>query len=144
MNNKKYKLVGISLKNLQEKLQKVSYYIIDKKSMVGQRMLSLIDMRLRQAFLKSNELFRRRSIIMFGDFRQLLPVLNLLMYANNTLNDVAFKNELTAYKQFTEMYELNIVQWQSGESEEQQRFRDILLRLRDGNSNLADWNTLTN
>src|SRR4051794_2083720 len=75
MNNKKYKLVGIDLKNLQEKLQKVSYYIIDEKSIVGRRMLSLIDMRLRQAFPESNELFRRRSIIMFGDFRQLLPVL---------------------------------------------------------------------
>ena len=107
-------------------------------------MLSLIDMKLRQAFLKSNKPFERRSIIMFGDFRQLLPVLNLLMYANNALNDIAFKNELAAYKQFTEVYKLNIVQQQSGESEEQQRFRDILLRLRNGDSSLADWNTLTN
>ena len=118
--------------------------MIDEKSMIGQRMLSLIDMRLKQAFLESNEPFRGRSIIMFGDFEQLLPVLDLLMYANNASNDVAFKNELATYKQFTEVYKFNIVQWQSGESEEQQRFRDILLRLCNGNSSLADWNTLTN
>jgi len=61
-------------------------------------MLSLINMRLRQAFSESNEPFRDRSIIMFGDFRQLLPILNLLMYANNVSNDVAFKNELAIYK----------------------------------------------
>jgi ATP-dependent DNA helicase PIF1 len=144
MNDKKYELVGIGLKNLQEKLQEVSYYIIDEKSMVGRRMLGLIDMRLRQAFPESNEPFGGRSIIMFGDFGQLPPVLDLPMYANNASNDAASKNGLAAYKQFTEVYELDIVQRQSGESEEQQRFRDILLRLRDGDSSLADWNTLTN
>src|SRR4051794_19369661 len=106
-------------------------------------MLSLINMRLRQVFSESNEPFRRRSIIMFGDFRQLLPVLVLLMYANNVSNNMAFKNRLATYKQFIEVYKLNIMQQQSEEFEEQQRFRNILLRLRNRDSSLADWNTLT-
>ena len=42
------------------------------------------------------------------------------------------------------MYELNIVQWQSEESEEQRSFRDLLLRLREGGNTLDDWKILTN
>jgi hypothetical protein len=49
--------------------------------MVGCRMLTLIDMRLRQAFSEhSNEPFGGRSIILFGDFGQLPPVFDLPMY----------------------------------------------------------------
>src|ERR1043165_6825967 len=84
INKKKVDLKGIRLKQFQEKLQDVIYFIIDEKSMVGRRMLSLIDTRMRQAFLKNkNKAFSRRSIILFGDFEQLLPVLDLPMYANN-------------------------------------------------------------
>ena len=42
------------LKQLQDKLKDVRYIIIDEKSMIGRRMLALIDMRLRQAFPKHN------------------------------------------------------------------------------------------
>ena len=35
MNDKKYELNSIRLKQLQERLQNVSYFIIDEKSMVG-------------------------------------------------------------------------------------------------------------
>src|SRR5271154_6599391 len=65
---------GERLKQLQERLENVKYIIIDEKSMVGRRMLSLIDIRLRQAFPKyNNELFDGRSIILFGNFGQLPP-----------------------------------------------------------------------
>jgi hypothetical protein len=43
-------LNGDRLKKLQKKLEDIKYFIIDEKSMVGRRMLALIDMRLRQAF----------------------------------------------------------------------------------------------
>jgi len=47
------------------KLQDVQYFIIDEKSMVGRRMLGLIDTRL---FRKNkNEPFGGRLIILFGD-----------------------------------------------------------------------------
>jgi hypothetical protein len=51
-------------------------------------------------------------------------------------------NGIAAYNQFQEVYKLDVVQRQSGNSKKQQDFRDILLRLRDGESTLADWKML--
>src|SRR5688572_10318458 len=42
MKDKKYELNGNRLKQLQERLENVSYFIIDEKSMVGRRMLGII------------------------------------------------------------------------------------------------------
>ena len=54
---------GKWLKQLQKRLHKIHYIIIDEKSMVGRRMLGLIDMRLRQAFSekRTNHLAADRS-----------------------------------------------------------------------------------
>jgi len=41
------------------------------------------------------------------------------------------------------VYKLDIVQRQLGDNEEQQEFRDILLRLRKEESNLNDWQKLS-
>ena len=108
-------------------------------------MLGLIDMRLKQAFPaeKKNEPFGGRSIIMFSDFGQIPPVLDLPMYADNVSRCRMSNNGAAAYKQFNEVYELDVIQRQSGESEEQRQFRDILLRMREGESSLDDWKTLT-
>src|ERR1044072_3260901 len=84
-NNKYLDIKGERLKLLQERLKSVSYIIIDEKSMVGRRILSLIDLRLRQAFPDhNNEPFGGRSVIMFGDFGQLPPVLDLPVYAKTS------------------------------------------------------------
>ena len=41
-------------------------------------------MRLRQAFsANKNEPFKKRSIIIFDDFSQLPPILDLSIYVNN-------------------------------------------------------------
>src|SRR5204862_123567 len=70
------------LKKLQKKLEGVKYIIIDEKSMVGRRMLALIDLRLRQAFPEQqNQVFGGRSVILVGDFGQLPPVLDEPMYS---------------------------------------------------------------
>ena len=82
-NNKNLDINGERLKLLQDRLQNVRYIIIDEKSMVGRRMLGLIDMRLRKAFPEhNNEPFGGRSVIMLGDFGQLPPVLDLSIYAD--------------------------------------------------------------
>lgn len=135
---------GERLKQLQERLQDVQYVIIDEKSMVGRRMIGQIDTRLRQAFPEhKNEPFGGRSIILFGDFGQLPPVLDLPMYTTEISRDPVSNNGMVAYKHFSEAFKLDIVQRQSGGSEEQQEFRHILLRLRDGESILNDWRKLS-
>jgi ATP-dependent DNA helicase PIF1 len=136
-------LSGERLKILQNRLQGIKYVIIDEKSMVGRRMLALVDMRLRQAFPEhQNQVFGGRSVILVGDFGQLPPVLDEPMYSKIPRRHPLSTDGITAYKQFREAYKLDAVQRQSGDSEEQRNFRDLLLRMRDGESTLADWNLL--
>ena len=101
INDNNVDLNSNKLKQLQERLKDVTYFIIDEKSMVGRRMLRLIDTRLRQAFPNhKNESFGRRSIIMFGDFGQLPPVLDLSMYTTNVSHDIISKDGIASYKHF--------------------------------------------
>ncbi|CAG8690619.1 9574_t:CDS:2, partial [Scutellospora calospora] len=135
---------GERLKQLQNRLQNIIYLIIDEKSMIGRRMLALINLRLRQAFPEHNNTpFGGRSIILVGDFGQLPPVLDHPMYTTTILRDPLSNNGIVAYKQFREVYKLDIVQRQSGDSEEQRNFRDILLRLCNGKSTISNWRILT-
>src|SRR6266498_710392 len=67
LNDKNIDVNGDRMKQLQERLENIIYFIIDEKSIVGRQMLALIDKRLRQAFPEhKNEPFGGRSIIMFG------------------------------------------------------------------------------
>src|ERR1700722_11402912 len=135
---------GERLKQLQERLQGVHYVIIDEKSMVGRRMLAQIDTRLRQAFPENKNVpFGGRSIILFGDFGQLPPVLDLPMYTTNISRNETSNNGIASYKNFSEACKLDIIQRQSGDSEEQKAFRNLLLRLRDGECHMNDWIMLT-
>ena len=107
-------------------------------------MFAAIDKRLREAFPESkNEPFGGRSIILFGDFGQLPPVLDLPMYATNISHDINSNDGIASYKNFREVYKLDVIQRQSGDCEEQKVFREILLRLRDGDCNLDDWKKLS-
>jgi hypothetical protein len=144
INNKRSDLEGNRLKQVQERLKNIIYFIIDEKSMVGRRMLALVDKRLREAFPENkSEPFGGRSIILFGDFGQLPPVLDLPMYAKNVSHDTTSNDGIASYKNFREVYKLDVIQRQSGDSEEQKGFREILLRLRNGESSLDDWQKLS-
>ncbi|GBC15565.1 ATP-dependent DNA helicase PIF1 [Rhizophagus irregularis DAOM 181602=DAOM 197198] len=143
ISNNKLDLNGERLKKLQKKLEGVEYLIIDEKSMVGRRMLALIDMRLRQAFpQKQNKVFGGRSIILVGDFGQLPPVRDEPMYSKIS-RDTLSNEGIKTYRQFREVYKLDVIQRQSGDSDVQRKFRAILLRMRDGESTLDDWKELT-
>src|SRR3954451_692592 len=79
---------------------------------------------------------------MLGDFGQLPPVLDLLVYVNIP-RDPLSNSGLAAYNLFKEVYKLDVIQRQSGNSQEQQDFRNLLLRLRNGKTTLDDWKALT-
>ncbi len=91
-------------------------------------MLALIDLQLRQAFLEyQNHVFSGRSIILVGDFEQLPPVLDEPMYSQIPQHDTLSNDSITAYRQFQEVYKLDVIQRQSGDSDDQRNFRAILL-----------------
>ena len=58
VSSKTFDLTGKNLKKLQSKLDGVYYFVINKKSMVKQRILALIDLCLHQAFpMCENQVF---------------------------------------------------------------------------------------
>ncbi|CAB4412397.1 unnamed protein product [Rhizophagus irregularis] len=143
-NSKNLELDSRRLKQLQERLKKVIYLIIDEKSMVRHRILAVIDVRLRQAFPEnSKEPFGGRSIILLGDFGQLPPVLDVPMFSKNTSVDGNSNKGIAAYKHIREVFKLDVILRQTGNSNEQKEFRDILLRMRDRESSLDDWKILS-
>ena len=104
----------------------------------------MIDKRLRQAKPGySNVPFGNMFVYLFGDIMQLPPVMDWALYSKNANASASLANEgYLAYRSFTNCQILTNVQRQSGNSPEQQNFRNILRRLSTGTSTIEDWNTL--
>ena len=109
--------------------------------MVGRKLFGQVDSRLRQAFPHSaNAALGGCSVILFGDFGQLPPVMDLPFYSpdvKTALSDLG----RTAYLSFNRAIVLTQVMRQLGQDPEQVRFREIL-RLRDALVTVADWQHL--
>ena len=135
-------LEGAVLTHLQQAFIGVEYIIIDEMSMVGRKLFGQVDHCLRQAFPKcANQVLGGCSFLLFGDFGQLPPVMDLPLYttvSRSSLSDLG----RSAYQSFNKAVVLNQVMRQVGQSVEQVRFREILLRLRDARSDEADWEHL--
>jgi len=101
INSSDFNIEGERLKNLQKRLNGVNYVIIDEKSMLGRRMLSIVDLRLRAAFPEhQNKPFGGRSVILVGDFGQLPPVINEPMYSKKLRRDSLSNDGINIYNQF--------------------------------------------
>ena len=125
-------LEGERLHHTQQSLAEMQYLIIDEMSMVGRKTFGQIDKRLRQVFPHhADQLFGGCSCLLFGDFGQLPPVMDLPLYttvSRTALSDLGS----SAYLLFDCAIVLDQVMRQSGEDDNQMRFRNILLRMRDG------------
>ena len=133
---------GSNLQKMQDELSATKYVIIDEMSMVGRKTFGMIDRRLRQAIPgKSQVVFGGCSILLFGDFGQLPPVMDLPIYTTVTRSDLSDQG-YRAYSQFETAFTLTQVIRQSGQDPDQTRFRDILMRLRNGDTTMEDWNHL--
>ena len=75
-------LEGSALMRLQDRIKHKKYIIIDEMPMLGQRSFTWIDKRLRQATAQYDRPFGGASIILIGDFAQLLPVGDRLLFNN--------------------------------------------------------------
>ena len=133
---------GNNLQKMQEELSPIKYVIIDEMSMVGRKVFGMIDRRLRQAFpCKSQVVFGGCSILLFGDFGQLPPVMDLPLYTTVTRSDLSDQG-CRAYSQFEKAFTLTQVMRQAGQDPEQIQFRDILLHLRNAEVTMEDWKHL--
>ena len=130
------------LQQLQQRLAGVRYMIIDEMSMVGRKLFGQVDSRLRQAFPHhSHEALGGCSCLLFGDFGQLPPVMDLPLYtvvSRSLLSDLG----RSAYQLFDKAIVLDQILRQCGEEEDQMLFRDILIRLRNAELTITDWQCL--
>ena len=126
-------LEGEHLKRLQQSLESMQYMIIDEVSMVGRKLFGQVDRRLGQVFPQhSREVLGGCSYLLFGDFGQLSPVMDLPLYTTSSsslLSDIGS----SSYLSFDCAVVLNQIMRQSGDDTSQVLFRDILVRLRNCN-----------
>ena len=130
-----------ALARLQHDLDDVQYLIIDEFSVVGQKMFAWINRRCKQATGNLTVPFGGMSIILVGDIAQLPPVTDQVLYHTRPNCDLALEG-YCMYQMFQKVINFEINERAAGADNEQQRFRALQVRARDGNSNLEDWNML--
>ena len=140
ISNKK-DLSGEGLCRLQETLNGIEYIVIDEYSMLGQNTFGWIDRRCRQATGSLHRLFGGKSLILFGDPGQLPPVGDKPLYHSHPTNEIGEQGYF-AYIMFDKVIELTVNQRVCGESIQQCIFRDLLFRLRNGETTQNDWKLL--
>ena len=134
-------LTGQSLCRLQDNLNGTEYIIIDEYSMLGQVTFGWVDKRCKQATGCWDRVFGGKSLILTGDPGQLPPVADKPLYHAKPSNAVG-EQGYQAYHMFDKVVKLTVNQRVQGMTPEQVQFRDLLLRLRKGESTIDDWKLL--
>ncbi|XP_068723547.1 ATP-dependent DNA helicase pif1-like [Montipora capricornis] len=134
-------LSGQALITIQERLTKVEYIIIDEYSMLGQASLGWIDRRCRQATGLHEVLFGGKSVIFFGDPAQLPPVGDKPLYHSKPPSAIA-EQGYCAYQMFDKVVILKVNQRVLGSELDQVLFKQLLKRLRNGETTEHDWKQL--
>ena len=134
-------LTGQTLYRLQESVSNIGYIVIDEYSMLAQVTFGWIDKRCKQATGYNDKVFGGKSLILTGDPGQLPPVADKPLYYAKPSNAVG-EQGYQAYHMFDKVVELTVNQRVQGMTPEQVQFRDLLLRLRKGESTVDDWKLL--
>ncbi len=135
-------LQGEHLNKIQQAMAGMEYLIIDEMSLVGRKMFSQDDRQLRQVFPhRSDQVLGGCSCLLFGDFGQLPPVMDLPLYTTSTSSALSAIGA-SGYQSFDHAVVLYQIMRQSGQDTSQVLFRHILLRLRNGEVNEDDWKHL--
>lgn len=132
-------LEGKRLHKMQQSLANMKYLIIDEMSMVGRKMFGQVDQRLRQVFPhQANVVLGGCLCLLFGDFGELPPVMDLPLYT--TVPRSALSDLAVLPTRVLTMLSFSIKSCQR-EDPDQVLFRDIPLRLRNGRVTEDDWKT---
>lgn len=125
---------------MQTEWANVKYLIVDEISMVSQVLLGSIDERLSQIFpLSRQSVFGGLSVLMFGDFAQLSPVAGKSLFSSSTGTEALAIRGRWAYCHVNAAFFLDTVVRQEGDTV----FKDLLLRVRNGDATKDDWKTLS-
>ena len=123
------------LSRLRNKLGDIKFLIIDEISMVGSKMLNMIDERLKQ-LQRSNLPFGGIHVLAVGDLYQLQPVCDPWIFENaDSMYNVLTRNK---WRENFRMFELTTMMRQKGDIP----FARLLNRLRVGIHTNADIDTL--
>ena len=124
---------SVRLYELQEKFKDVGILIIDEKSMIGQKLFHMVDMRLREIYPHRREqVFGGLSVVIIGDWKQLPPVGDSPLFNNSK-----FAKGYNLYSKFTDVINFSEIERQTGALQE--HFREELGRLAEGNFSEQDW-----
>ena len=128
-----------ALRNLQDSFLNVTHVIIDEYSMLSQTMLARIDKRMRQITQKFEDYFVGLSVILTGDPGQLPAVCAPNLYDKKYTTPLSIE-DFSAYQQFSSVIKLTQVMRQQNNGDEyQQKFIELLPRLRNGDSTYNDY-----
>jgi hypothetical protein len=135
-------LSNATLQSLQARLCDIRFIIIDEKSMMDLKMLSIIDDRLRQIFPdRADQVFGGLNILLCGDFFQLPPVSGRALFSRVVHGPEAIKGQ-SLYQSFDRTVRLTQVMRQQGEDEAAIRFRTALSELRESRLSQSSWELL--
>ena len=129
---------GEAHSRLKEKLLQTDYFLIDEYSMLGQTTMCWIDRRCRQATGLQEVLFGGMSVILIGDPAQLPPVGDKPLYHSKP-STVTGEKDYYAYQRFVHLVILSVNEGVTGSDHDQILFRELLLRLRNGETTQDDW-----
>ena len=138
--NGEYKdMEGERLHHMQHSFAGMQY---DEMSMLGRKIFGQIDKSLCQVFPHhGDQLFGGCSCLLFGDFGQLPPVMDLPLY--NTVSRTALSAlGSSAYQLFDCAIVLDQVMRQSEKDNDQVSFCNILLHMRESQMTEEDWQHL--
>ncbi|XP_074596436.1 uncharacterized protein LOC141851589 [Brevipalpus obovatus] len=99
-------LNGEAARKFQSEMKDLKFIIIDEMSMIGARLLNVIERRLRELNSTVDEPFGGLFIYLFGDFRQLPPVKDSPLYASTLFDEMASQGKMT-FEQFQKFIQLS-------------------------------------
>jgi ATP-dependent DNA helicase PIF1 len=142
VKGKKSDLSIATLQSLQSLFQDCRFLIIDEKSMIDIKTLSLINDRLHVILpATSDQPFGGVNILLCGDFFQLPPVAGQPLYTRSHTHVDAIKGH-QLYQAFDRTIRLVQVMRQQGEDDISVRFRQALSELRTSQLSKESWKLL--
>ena len=127
-------LLSDRLMDMQQKFKDIGLLIIDEKSMIGQKIFHMVDMRLREIYPhRREEAFGGLSVILIGDWKQLPPVGDSPLFSKEGKNTRGHN----LYLRFIDVINFSEIERQTGAL--QKPFKEELKRLAEGKFSEEDW-----